>query len=589
MKFQKWISRLIEKPYFWSVLIVFAFGVVYATSLTFVYVEGDDATTILHHVLGRDKVLWPPYASYHSMVDGLLNLFPSNESLLRIFSISLSALAGVVFLILTLVLAFDWFDIKKSRDKNLIAIFSLLAIPELYFLGLIYDPSLIGITIILASHIMARNLPKSEISKWNLNLWIKFLISVVLFGLGVSFRWSLISYGLVVVFDLWFFNYLKYSIQKWSEYKISFLFGAIWGLSALAATLTWVSINGQAKVILGTFTGMAGWVSENIDFSLYSLLGLQSLFTPVAVIFSAFGFIQLIKQKRFNILIIVFASFLTILPSIKFGLPKMILTFIPSFIAMSIYGLTLSKQSKFRRKTYQRLYWIISIAILTLPWLIGIKIYSQDTLWGPGFEVRAPTNIKTQEEAASLVNVKIVNDFIPITGLELAINDGFAIATSEGPRPLGAYGKVLLGGGWRQFVNDRDQELQDIVDLTISLQKPILSDERPSLLIAKIITNGYSIVDAPPYWGYSESIYHYTFENSQGQTLHLFFQRDREELFDPTHAVNLQHLIGESEIPMYAEFTSTLSELFDIAPDAINVLSPFAAMIDLNEIIDNLR
>ena len=48
-------------------LIIAAFLVIYAFSLTFVYVEGDDASIVAYHLLGRDDSLRSKYAIYQAM------------------------------------------------------------------------------------------------------------------------------------------------------------------------------------------------------------------------------------------------------------------------------------------------------------------------------------------------------------------------------------------------------------------------------------------------------------------------------------------------------------------------------------------
>jgi len=55
------------------------------------YIEGDDATSIAYHALGRIESLQPHYAGYQGMMDKVLILLPANEALLRTFSILFSA------------------------------------------------------------------------------------------------------------------------------------------------------------------------------------------------------------------------------------------------------------------------------------------------------------------------------------------------------------------------------------------------------------------------------------------------------------------------------------------------------------------
>ena len=44
------MKTILRRSNLWLVLIVVVYGVVYASSLTFVYTEGDDAASIAYHI-----------------------------------------------------------------------------------------------------------------------------------------------------------------------------------------------------------------------------------------------------------------------------------------------------------------------------------------------------------------------------------------------------------------------------------------------------------------------------------------------------------------------------------------------------------
>lgn len=528
---RNWFARLLKKPFSWILLILIAFGAVYATSLTFVYVEGDDAISILYHVLGRNNALWPPYSAYQSMMDGLLSIIPQNEPLLRVFSISLSALAGLVFWVLALVLAFEWLGVEDSRQKTLFAAFSLLAIPEIFFLGLFLDPSLISISLMVAGHLLVRNITDTDLKLWTTNRWIRMFAAGILFGLGVSFRWSLLPYGLVIVTDMLFFQSIKGKQQKQISRR-AFLPPIFWGSFVLLSAFTFILINGKADVIVSTFTGMSAYFSENLAYSLFSLVGLQSAFTPIIIAILPIGLFRLIKDKKTGLLIIVVASFITILPSLMFGVPKTLLTFFPALIALSINGVISISQKKWNSPVSRSAFLTLFFIILISPWFFGIKAQFQNTLWGPGFEIRVPGDSKESEQISNSSKNWIYGRNLSLISVNLAVNDALAIPTMEGPRPFGAYGKVLLGGGWRNFVTARDQEIQDIIDISEQLDKPILSDGRPAILIVKIIANGYSMVEPPGLLGDNNIVIQYKFKNTQGRSIQLLFPVDRADLFN---------------------------------------------------------
>ena len=70
----------------WIWLVVLVFGFVFVRSLTFKYVDGDDASTIAYHALGRNADLQPPYGTYHAGMDVILSVLPAQENILRIVS-----------------------------------------------------------------------------------------------------------------------------------------------------------------------------------------------------------------------------------------------------------------------------------------------------------------------------------------------------------------------------------------------------------------------------------------------------------------------------------------------------------------------
>ena len=105
----------------WTIFVVAAFALVYALNQTFVYVEGDDATSIAFHALGRSADLQPPYASYNGMMDFLLGLLPASEPVVRVTAISLTMLGGVLMTVFALQLAFAWLGQTPSEEEKLLA------------------------------------------------------------------------------------------------------------------------------------------------------------------------------------------------------------------------------------------------------------------------------------------------------------------------------------------------------------------------------------------------------------------------------------------------------------------------------------
>src|SRR5688500_17027687 len=87
-----------------AILVCAAFGIVYWRSLTFVYVEGDDAKLVAYHAMGRNAELEHIYSPYISMFDAVLAVLPPREDIVRIAGMAITAISAPVlfFLIMTL-------------------------------------------------------------------------------------------------------------------------------------------------------------------------------------------------------------------------------------------------------------------------------------------------------------------------------------------------------------------------------------------------------------------------------------------------------------------------------------------------------
>ena len=86
----------------WIFIVIIVFAFIYAESLTFVYVEGDDASSMAYHLLGRNKDLQPVYSAYQGMMDKMLSVLPPAEGLLRHVSMLSTGIAGILMVILIL-------------------------------------------------------------------------------------------------------------------------------------------------------------------------------------------------------------------------------------------------------------------------------------------------------------------------------------------------------------------------------------------------------------------------------------------------------------------------------------------------------
>ena len=197
-------QSFIDKRWFWVVIACFA--LVYVVSLSFAYVEGDDASSIAYHLYGRNSSIQPPYSPYHSMMDTVLGLLPVNEPLLRTVAVGLTSLAAIGIVLFMLAIAFDWLKTLPLASRWLIGLVVLLASPEFFYLGLAYLPGVIAMAFVLAAHLILRwggiadEPPSLSANRGR----IIILFSAVVFGIGAACRWDITVYGAVIAADLVF-------------------------------------------------------------------------------------------------------------------------------------------------------------------------------------------------------------------------------------------------------------------------------------------------------------------------------------------------------------------------------------------------
>ena len=98
------VRRFIDKRWFW--VVIGCFALVYLVSLSFAYVEGDDASSIAYHLYGRDSSVQPPLQPL-SFDDGhgFRLCLPVNEPLLRTVAVGLTSLAAIGIVLFMLAIA----------------------------------------------------------------------------------------------------------------------------------------------------------------------------------------------------------------------------------------------------------------------------------------------------------------------------------------------------------------------------------------------------------------------------------------------------------------------------------------------------
>jgi hypothetical protein len=556
-------------------MILLCFGVVYAASLSFVYVEGDDASTIAYHALGRHQGLQQRYSPYHGMIDVVLRVVPANEPVLRVTMFLLTALAAVAFVVLMLRVVNEWLPNSRRSADGLVALVVLLAIPEVFYLGLIYTPTLMGMCGVLAAHLLLNRAVKSGWSQAIRSHPIALASSIVLFGVGVSCRWDVASYAMIIGTDLATRSPDGRSLRI--ELK-SLLFSVGWTTAAAASSLAAIAATGygfrqflQALQLAGDeLTQAHSWFSTVGSF--------QTLLTPALVFLDIVGFVALLRRDR-RLALIVVLGVLPVLPYTLTREPKMLLPAWPVMVLCAVAGFE-KIQSLGRARTIAR---AVLGLMLAAPWVVGVSVDSPDTAWGPGFDVRAVAPVGAHDSNSALLTGVVSRHQTSLRGFGLTVRGGLAIPTPEGPRPLGGHAAVLLGGGWRSLAFKLAAERREVIKTAIDSDTPILQDNRNAYLLDDLVRIGYTTMDprdGSPELAFTER----TFTRDGSPSVRIIYHVVRQPITHREQFELLSKASGVGRVIFFANYTSAFREWFEAAPDAVTSLGAFSAAIDLQKV-----
>jgi len=576
----RWLALQAINNY--TAVVLVAFGIVYACSLSFAYVEGDDAMSIAFHALGRDTSLQPPYSPYHGMMDVALSVLPASEPVLRITAMAVTSLAATSMVILILSLVFDWLKEVSEARKKIAALVILLASPEFFYFGLLYMPSLVAMCLILGAHLLVRHVVKtgrlSDLGTTRSKLI--FALSLILYGLGVACRWDIGSYGLVIVTDIVLGN--ETQIKSLRIERGRFTFGLIWGAFALASAFAAIAASGYgANDFLSVLNMTQGDVSTGIPTS--SLVGaLQTLLTPAFLLLGVVGFIS-IARKRMRLAVIVISGIILILPFLSNQEPKLLIPGIPSMVVCVVEGFSViwfsTLPNRFRLVTR-----VIICLLLIGPWLVGIRVDSPDTSWGPGYEVREYSHITRRDAERSIASDYVEQRTVSAKRIALTMGGGFAIPTAEGPRPLGGHAAVLLGGGWRALINELDEERRKTIQQALSMHMPILQDDGNAYIVVHLLQMGFTTQDPKGGKSSPAGFIARQFYNNHDEHVTIIPLQIRPSLFDINQIDKLAATIEGENVILYSGYSSTLRKLFQVAPDAVQSLGPFSAILNISQL-----
>jgi hypothetical protein len=551
---------------FWFLPAFTAYILIFWRSLVFIYIEGDDATSIAYHLLERNTYLQLPYSPYQGMMDTVMSLLPAQEQVLRVTGMGLSAIAGICFGYLLSRLVFEWNRDIPAGARPIIPLLILFCAPELLYLCLSYKPALLAIDLLICAHLVLRTIPPFNLNSTRNR--VLFLISLVLFGVGVSFRWNTIVYGAVIAADLFFI------LGKATDRKQSALLCGGWGLSALFFSLAAIFLSNlnvldisHAVSTMQSVLNQVGTDGSNAYLSM--LLALSPLFTPGMVIAAVVGFGLLIYRKD-RMWIVVAAGLLGVLPFIRSGSPKNLITFIPELALCFSVGI--SAIWNFGRSTWKNAAArTVILTVIFVPWVIGVRAVWGDTAWGPAFELK-PYD-RPENEA---------NQFYPVIGT------GSAFPTPGIPRPIYGYFDNLFGGPLKYLEQTLSDERSRVVDTAISENLPIvMTGWTPDYFVIELYKRGYVTTD----FAYKEStaasgFFDRHFTDMAGHSA-LLIHNEVSDRDGEVIARKLEPLGSKFGKVILMGYPGSMRALYFYCPNAMTSLGAKSAVVDLHALGKN--
>lgn len=452
------------------IIILFFYLILFAalamTALSYSYVEGDDASTILYHLLGRDVEKQMYYSAYHSGFDKLLSILPIDEPILRKTAITIS----FVFGFLVTYLSYYWVSRYYVQEIKLSLTFGLLLpfiIPELLFQSLLYNPTNVGFTFCLLGLIGFENFFADRNKKW-------LIIIPLLFMIGVPFRWSLLIFLLVPVgiYLMRFQVKVKDFIKDWT-----FL---ILLLSSLVASFIGIYLTGFN---ISDFISVVVWGENYMDSAEKSLLGFLSpgfsLFTPAMVVLLLYGFIRSFQESQKVWILLLFS----VLPFFVLGFSlslKYLITLLPAVLLLMVTGMKYLINKRFLLISF--------IVIILVPWILSLQIGTNKYAWGPGYEAE---NWKNQN--AETIISKNPDQRLGWHNVSISFSKGgFAMPTLEGPRPVYGYFQTLFGGQQKGLINSLEDERIGLIKMVIKENVPLVQDRRVAYNQTLLFRAGYA-------------------------------------------------------------------------------------------------
>jgi hypothetical protein len=444
----------------------FLFLFFYFFTLNFNYVEGDDASTILYHLCGRNPQIQTPYASYNSGLDFLIKVtnLHSEESL-RTFAILISFISGFLILALSVLFLDAFFkETNFVNNKYRVYLYLLLPfiVPDIIFHSLIINAAYISFVFLLSSLIVFIKFLKTNQNKF-------LYLSTLLFAISIPFRWTmLISLPLYMGTALYYnpiHYYSKNTLLLFLKIIIANLVGVF--LAIIFIYVTGYNLQGIFDTIISTTQYI-----ENSETSYLSILATGSAFLTPSLLFltllAGFRIYEIQKKQPKFIISILSLVLLSISPCFIVGFfpsYKFLITLFPMILVILALG--------FDYLLSRKLFAIIFFVLLIGPWFIGIQLDVKGTFCGPGFEL----NTKKTDDVV-LLESKNPDMRLKIDKIHLKLNSGFYLPMLEGPRPLYGYFYVLFADGWKNQIDLFTEERKKTFNYLIKNKNAVYIQDR---------------------------------------------------------------------------------------------------------------
>ncbi|MEI8279389.1 MAG: hypothetical protein WCG87_06470 [Bacteroidota bacterium] len=550
-----------------ELILIPLFLVIYAFCLTFQYVEGDDAYSVFFHALGRNKNIEGPYSPYQGMMDWVLWLLPANETIVRIVAISIHAVFGIIFPIVTIKLG-KTFEIFKESKNNTILFFVFLIPfinPEYIFFGIYYQCSTIALSLILIAHMMLKSAYLKE------KKLTSIIFAAIVFGIGVCFRWDTGLYLFVIMIDL----YMVYTDNLKRKDKIISGIGKVILTATLSGlgVLLFVYAEGYgindilfriafAKEFVEHEHHVISWMI-NIGSSL-------SVFTPFVVLFFLIGCFVLVKRKKPLLLILFIVAYVPVLKFYPTEIlnPRRIINAIPMLMMICYVGFN---YMFVLLASYKSTAYVLGTIIAFIPWIIGVQVNTDNTMWGPGFDVKRheihkKKAGKTLEDIDKRIQIKDVKFVF--------LGDGFAVPF-EGPRPIWGYYDVIFGGKWRKLLNYMNDERDAMLAVVKKEHIPILQQDFGVNMSINLLRDGYTTLEKKGGKQIDSNVFiRRFFKGTDTVTFMYPLTYFHLSIIDSAYIHRCMKAIHSPTLGLYVYSTSILMEMKNSYPDKVVIFGP---------------